>query len=431
MVLSFFLLFYNLLFPIGLLLYVPSIVVKLVRRGGEKKNFAERLSIFSSDKKRELEKFRGAIWIHSVSVGETQIALSFIEKWRKDRPGDKFVISTTTTTAQGLALEKLSPGCALIFCPIDFFIFVRRTFSLLSPSKLLVFETELWPAMISEARKRGIPLAVLNARISDRSFPRYRRLSFFFAPLLRRISLVCAQTEEDRKRFDMIAPGLSVSASGNMKFDQTVPSDLPLRDLAPYFGDCDRKVILGASTHPGEEKMIAGIYLTLKKIRPGLKLILAPRHAERAPGISDELAAMGLSHVRRTASAQTPCTNSDCLLLDTTGELLSFMAVSDIVVMGKSFAGHDEGHNLIEPALLSKPIICGARLRNFKFVFEALRKENALIAVATAEELESALAKLAEDPSFAAELGARAFHAISIHRGATDRTMELIRNLER
>lgn len=426
--LGLFLFFYNLFFPIGLIFFLPSLITKFKKRGGAKKNFSERFGIFSKDKEIALGKFRGALWIHSVSVGETQIAVSFIKKWQSFYPDQKFVISTTTTTGQAIAEEKLPPNTIAIFCPIDYVFIVRRTFNLIAPSALIIFETELWPNMICESRRRGIPVSLVNARVSDRSFNSYLRFSFFFSPLMKKLSLICAQTEQDKERLKKISPLANVVVSGNMKFDQSIPQNMPEANLSQYFGETPFFTLMGASTHPGEEKVLADAFISIKKDYSNLKLLLVPRHAERAPEISAELERLGIKYVRKT-KFETSKEIYDCLLLDTTGEMLAFMAKADIVVMGKSFAGHDEGHNLIEPALLSKPIITGAVLKNFRFVLDALRSQNALITINSDNELETAIRKLLENKEFRIQLGKKAFECISRHGGATEKTIKLIKEL--
>ena len=210
-----------------------------------------------------------------------------------------------------------------------------------------------------------------------------------------------------------------------MKFDQRVPEQLTDAGVDKYFGDSPRTVIMGASTHPGEEKLVAEIFLRVKNRFPGLKLILVPRHAERAGEVVAELKEMKMSFHRRT-DKNPPAEPVDTLILDTTGEMLPFMAASDIVIMGKSLAGHDEGHNLIEPALLAKPIITGNVLKNFRFVLKCLSDDNALMTVGSGEELESSIIKLVEDRTFREELGEKGRESISRHKGATEKTIAMI-----
>jgi 3-deoxy-D-manno-octulosonic-acid transferase len=421
------LLFYNLLFPLIFLLFIPGIVIKLIRRPGQKRTFAERFAIFSKEKREALRSSRGAIWIHAVSVGETVVALSLLKKWQELHPERKFVLSTTTTTGQALAMEKAPENVVVFFSPIDLIFMVRRVFSLLKPSMLVILETEIWPEMISEAVRRGAKLALVNARMSDKSSRGYYRFRIFFRPLLEKFNLICVQTELDRQRYCKVAPDAPLTVCGNMKFDQPIPENLPEIDLCRYFGSTPFRVLLAASTHPGEEELIAGAWLKLRKEHRDVKLVIIPRHAERGQEIAAMLKRVDITFARRTAAANPE--NADCLLADTTGEMLSFIRQSDAVIMGKSLAGHDEGHNLIEPALLAKPIITGATLKNFRFVMDTLTKHQALLTVENDDDLAPAIRTLFNDPEQQQRLGANAFAAITEHRGAVIQTINSLEKL--
>ena len=280
---------YNLFLPLGFLFFLPELILKYHRRGGWKSTFGERFARFGN-RKAELKGFRGAIWIHAVSVGETVVALSLIRRYSQRYPEQKFIISTTTTTGQDVARSKCPKNTAVIFCPIDFPWMVRRSLKLLEPAKLVIFETEIWPNLISIAAKRNIPVVLVNARMSDHSAKGYRRFGkLFFAPLLRKFSLILTQSEVDCERFLSVSPKANVRVGGNMKFDQQIP-ELPAENvLHSYFGsDPENVLLLGASTHPGEEELLTDCFLRLKEKYPELKLTLVPRHAERG----DDVAAM-------------------------------------------------------------------------------------------------------------------------------------------
>jgi 3-deoxy-D-manno-octulosonic-acid transferase len=420
---------YNLLFPLVLVAFLPGLVFKLIRRGGRKKGYAERFGIFSDGKKLALSSLGNPVWVHAVSVGETQMALTFIRKWKKADPSQDFVLSTTTTTGQELASAKAPEGTVVIFSPLDFFLFVRIAVNLIKPEMLVIFETELWPNMICEVRRSGAKIALVNARISDRSAGRYEAFRCFFGPLLRKIDCICAQTEQDKTRLDAISENLPVQIIGNMKFDQEIPANPPEFDLGQYFGQEPSTIILGASTHPGEEKLIAEKFLNLKKLYPSLRFISIPRHAERGAEIAAEFRSLGMSFVRRSEKT-VPGKPVDCLLADTTGEMLGFMAKSDIVIVGKSFAGHNEGQNIIEPALLGKAIVTGPEMRNFRFVHKVLREAHGVFAAESDDKLESALGKLISDEKHRHELGEKASAEIAKHRGSTERTIQLLEKMK-
>jgi 3-deoxy-D-manno-octulosonic-acid transferase len=419
---------YNLLFPLVLVAFLPGLIFKLVRRGGKKRGYGERFGIFSDEKKLALASLKDPIWVHAVSVGETQIALTFISKWKKQYPSQDFVLSTTTTTAQELAFNKVPEGTLVIFSPLDFFLFVKTAVHFIRPCMLVIFETELWPNMICEVRRSGAKIALVNARISDRSAGRYEAFRWFFGPLLRKLDCICAQTEQDKTRFDAIAENLPVQIMGNMKFDQEIPARLPEFDLRQYFGQEKYTILIGASTHPGEEKLIAEKFINLKKKYPMIKLISVPRHAERGAEIAAEFRALGMSFVRRSEKT-VPENPVDCLLADTTGEMLGFMSKADMVIIGKSFAGHSEGQNIIEPALLGKAILTGPEMRNFRFVHKALKEAHGVFAVESDDKLEGAIEKLIVDEKHRNELGEKASSEIAKHKGSTERTIRMLEKL--
>ena len=420
---------YNLLLPLAFLFFIPGLIIKYRNRGGWKSTFSERFGRFSKARIAELKEYNGAIWIHSVSVGETVIALGFIKRFLERNPEQKFIISTTTTTGQELARTRCPNNTAVIFCPIDFKWMVKRTLDVIKPSQLVIFETEIWPNLLCQANKRGIPVSLVNGRMSDHSSKGYRKARIFFAPVLKRLALISVQTQADKDRYLSVSPAANVVVSGNMKFDQTPPENIESPGLDNYFGASERVVILGASTHPGEEDLIADVCRKLQQEFPALKLVLVPRHAERGADIESALKNKGFSCVRRS-QAEKADTPVDILIADTTGEMFKFINASDIVIMGKSLAGHDEGHNLIEPAILDKPIVTGSVLRNFRFIQQVLQEADAVESVAAASELEDKLKKLISDPEYRTSLGKRAGNAIRQHHGAMDRTIDLLQNLK-
>ena len=419
---------YNLFLPIGLLFFLPDLIMKYRRRGGWKSTYRERFGFYGS-RKAELLSFRGAIWVHSVSVGETVVALSMIKRYLKRFPDKKFILSTTTTTGQDVARANCPENVSVIFCPIDFPWMVRKALRLIKPSALVIFETEIWPNLLSITANKGIPVLLVNGRMSDHSAAGYRKLSkLFFSSLLQKFSLIMTQTEADAERYLSVSPKANVVVGGNMKFDQQLPQLSDKNVLLDYFGSDDKNIVLfGASTHPGEEELLVKCFCELKKDFPQLKLVLVPRHAERADDVAQILENNQLNYVRR--SQNTAAAGIDVLLADTTGEMMLLLQGADVVVMGKSFAGHDEGHNLIEPALLGKAIVTGLVLRNFRYILNALVADSAVLQANDAE-LSPTLRNLLESEELRKELGQRAFNAISAHRGATDRAIDALESLK-
>lgn len=418
---------YNLLFGFGFLFFLPSLLIKLKTRPGHKKTYAERFGIFSAERRKELKEFAPDIWLHSVSVGETVLALSFIKAYRKHFPDVKIVISTTTTTGQELARSKCDELTKVIFCPVDSYWAVKRTLDLLNPKKLIIIETELWPNMIYQSKKRGIQTILINARLSDHSVKGYRKAKCFFRPLLMQFDLISTQSEMDAERLLSIAPEANIVNNGNLKFDQQINENQPDAELEKFFGTDAKnyRYLLGASTHPDEEALIADSFIALKAKFPELRLILIPRHAERGGEISDILQSKNISFLRKsTLPTDFNSGNSDiqCLLADTTGEMLKFMNIADIVIMGKSLAGQDEGHNLIEPALLKRTIVCGPQLKNFRFLFNLLKDANG-IGICNDETLTATLEKIFSDKEYSDTLRMNAYNAVHANAGATERTI--------
>ncbi len=429
MVLFLILFLYNILFPVVFLFFLPGLIYKLVKRGGSKDTFWERFAVYSSIKIKEVKKYRNkSIWVHAVSVGETQIAVDFIRRWKELYPESLFILSTTTTTGQELARNRAPKNTIIIFCPIDYFLFVLKVLRLIKPSVIVIFETEIWPNLITMSSLMGIKTVQVNARISDHSFKGYKRFRVIISKFLSQLTLSCAQTEMDECRLKQISSKLNVKVTGNMKFDQSIPDKIPDVCLENVFQNYKESVIiLAASTHKGEEKFIIEQYLKLKLIHPKLKLIIIPRHAERAPEIISILGELNISYFRKSTNDGVG-NDYDCLLADTTGEMLAFMKVSDIVIMGKSFASNTGGHNIIEPALLSKPIITGKELTNFRQILGIMKNDNAIWSVEDGEVFEK-LKILIDSPELRKQLGTAGYESVSKFKGSTDKTIEIIQKL--
>ncbi len=415
---------YNCFMPLVFLFFLPKLILKYRSRGGWKDTYGERFARFGN-RSGELKEFRGAIWIHAVSVGETIVALSMIRRYLERFPERRFVISTTTTTGQDVARSNLPENTTVIFCPLDFPWMVNRTLELLCPSQLVIFETEIWPNLIALAKKRNIPVSLVNGRLSDKSARGYRRMKLFFAPLLNKFDQILAQSDSDAGRFLSVAPKALVCNGGNLKFDQKLPVLNDENILIPYLGE--GTMLLAGSTHPGEEELIVRCFKELKTQFPELKLVIVPRHAERGKDIAAMLENENCTYARRSIKG-FPEEKVDVLLADTTGEMLNFMKDADIIIMGKSFAGHDEGHNLIEPALLSKPVVTGHVLRNFRHLLCIMNEAQAVV-TADDETLTAVLRDLLNDPEKRIALGQKACAVIGANGGAVDRAVDAVEAL--
>ena len=429
------LLLYNLLFPFAFVLYLPAFVVKLVRRGGFAYHFWERFALYSREQRQALAGTGEPVWVHAVSVGEVVAATGFIRRWKQREPGSRFVLSTTTATGHATARKKLSDDTdtVLIYYPVDFFLSVARALRLIKPKMLVIFEVEYWPNLICMAARRGVPVALVNGRMSDRSAAGYARHKWFFADLFARFTMMCVQSEADAERVARVVGGaVPVHACNTMKFDQVPDTDAAgdekQRLLDTVFGEGERIVWTAGSTHAGEEDLVANAFAALKEESPGLKLVLVPRHHERAPEAEAALAKHGLSYrllCPPDGEAVSP-EPVDVLLVNTTGELMDFYSLSDVVFVGKSLAGNTGGHNIIEPAIFGKPILHGAHMENFRFVVGIFREHEAAIEIEDDASLEPTLRRLLRDDALRRELGARARRVVDQYRGAIDRTIDLL-----
>ncbi len=419
---------YNLLFPVVFLFFLPALIYKLIKRPGWKATFMERFGVIVPERIKYLAQMKQPVWFHAVSVGETVIALDLIRAFMRQHPEIPVVLSTTTTTGQQLARDKAPEGVEVIYCPLDWFFWVRKTLKTVKPRLMVIFETEIWPELIWQCRDRQVPLALVNARMSDHSSKSYYRFRIFFGELLRNFAVIAAQAPADGERFSKVSPQAKVEVVGNLKFDQECPANLTGIDYADYFGAEPFKVLLAASTHPGEETLIVASFVELQKRFADLKLVLVPRHAERGTEVAEVLRKAGLSFARRS-QCQKSAEPLSVLLADTTGEMLRLMAGADWVIMGKSLGGQNEGHNLLEPALLGKAIVSGAVLKNFRQILTVLKEADAVEIINDDAELTGKLEQLISNPERSATLGANARQAMAANRGATTKLVAILEKL--
>jgi 3-deoxy-D-manno-octulosonic-acid transferase len=372
------------------------------------------------------------IWLHAVSVGEVLSASRLVGELDRELPAYQLVISTTTRTGQELARERFGAN-RVFYCPLDLPWAVRAYLNDLKPRMLILAETEFWPNLLNGCFCRGIPVAVVNARISDRSWPRYRQLRWFWQPLLARLSLVLAQTEADAERLKAIGcTPVRVSVAGNLKFDVRVAEEAGATRLLKDQAKDLRFVVVG-STLEGEETALLEAWPQLLGFNPQLALVLAPRHPERFAAVAALLDQSGFKWVKRTgwrsqsAAEIRPLEPGGILLLDTIGELASVYSLAAVAFVGGSLipAG---GHNPLEPAQFGVPIVVGPHYANFRAITEDLRAHNA-IRIAAKEELAAALIELLRDRPTAEAMGERARQVFDQQAGATQRCVEALRKL--
>ena len=372
---------------------------------------------------------RPLIWLHAVSVGEVLAITRLIATLETVLPDYQILISTTTRTGQALARERFGPN-RVFYCPLDLPWAVRAYLNTLKPRLLVLAETEFWPNLLSGCFRRRIPIAVVNARISDRSWPRYRRLRALWRPFLSRLSRVLAQSETDAER--LLAIGCrkeSVTVAGNLKFDVRAAQEADATRQLKSKTDGLRLIVSG-STLEGEESALLEAWPQLLAVDPHLAMVLAPRHPERFNAVAVLLEKSGVPWCKRSAwneeSAPQLCPG-EVVLLDTIGELASVYSLASVAFVGGSLVPAG-GHNPLEPAQFSVPIIMGPHYGNFRAITRDLLAHDAL-RIAAKEELAAELIALIGNKVAAETMGSRAKEVFDRQAGATDRCIAAIREL--
>jgi len=423
-------LIYNLLFVFGFLVMLPRFLWRMARRGGYARNFLERFGRYAPAVRAQLAA-GGRVWVHAVSVGEVGVGLRLIAELRRRQPDLRCVLSTTTSTGHAVAQRQLAAADVLIYFPLDFPLLSRRVLNLIRPRALLLIENELWPNLVRGAGRRGIPVVMVNGRISPHSYAGYRRLKPWTRRLLAGVNLCCAQGAADAQRLrDLGAPADRVRVLGSAKYDLAPAGDggasqarAALR--AAGFAD-ERPLLLGGSTWPGEEAALLDAWRAVRDGCPDLALVLVPRHAERRAAVLEEINRRGLRAVLRSdPPAPAAAARPDVLLVDTTGELRNFYAVADVIFVGKSLTRHG-GQNIIEPAQCAKPVIVGPHMENFDSILPDFLAAQAVIQVPDAAALTRAIRQLLADPDARRALGARAAEVVHRKAGAIRATVDLV-----
>lgn len=423
---------YNVLFGLGFVASAPWYFLKMARRGDWRPGMRERFGHYSTGLKHALTN-RDAVWVHGVSVGETNLALQLAPALQERLPNYKFVMSTTTSTGMQQLRNGASRDVSVIYYPLDFRKCVQRALAVIHPEVMVLMEAELWPNMLWGLSRRGIPVILVNARISARSFRRYRMAGFIFRELFGRFAAVGAQSQADADR--LIALGCrpeTVHVLGALKFDSaaiTGPLRVDVGAVLKQLGvDPGALVLVGGSTHAGEEAMLGRVAQRLRGKHPSLFLIVVPRHQERGAEVGRDLAAVGAKCEFRTMvtpAFQRKPGELDCLIVNTTGELRAFYARADVVFVGKSLLAKG-GQNPIEPAALGKPVLFGPHMDNFPDIARRFRDSGAAQEVQDEAALEAAVDALLSDREAARAMGARAKEIVEESQGALKRTVEMV-----
>lgn len=355
-------------------------------------------------------KLANSVWIHASSVGEVNGIRPFIERIVALYPTENIVVTTMTTTGKEIA-QKISPKIITSLVPFDSPIFVKSFLSRINPKLLVIAETELWFSMINECYKRQIPIMLANARLSDKSYPKYLKYKALFSSLLTKLKIVVAQSELDRTRFVELG-AKEVVVGGNIKFSVSLPEYNSAEIRTKYGYKSDDLIITWGSSRPGEEELIIKAYNRLLFDYPNLKLIIVLRHIQRLKELVPNLNSQDYT----TFSDFTP--NKKILFVDAMGVLNQFYACSDIAIVGGSFFNFG-GHNPLEPAYYSKPIIIGNYHSSCLDSVEKLQEQNAIIVSSEAELLVD-LRKLLSNSSLRKEMGTQAKKTLKLHSHAIE-----------
>lgn len=413
------------LYDIGFILFSIFYLPALICKGKLHKDFGERFGNFAKEKRARLAAAKDVIWIQAVSVGEVALCRTLLPLIRKRFPGSAIVFSTITRTGNELARKLFSGDAIIIYFPLDFSFVVRRVIRLIRPKAYVMIETEIWPNVLKELARRSVPAILMNGRISDRSYGKYREVRTFLRPTLRRIAAYCMQSKADADRIIAIgAPPERVQVTGNMKFDAGATAGArPAAGILASLGlPADAMLIVAGSTHPGEEEVILAAYRRLCEFIGGLHLLIAPRHIERTGDVEDAVRGAGLSPARVSQLGPRPAPGqpSRVLILDMIGRLGEIYSVATVVFIGGSLIKHG-GQNPIEPALFEKPVIFGPHMFNFRAVAAALLERGGAVQVDDKAHLLERMTYLLRNPRKRSELGNNAKMAIMENRGASER----------
>jgi 3-deoxy-D-manno-octulosonic-acid transferase len=396
---------YDFLFLIFAVGYLPFFLLK----GKFHRGVWQRLGVTT------IPASNASIWIHAVSVGEVAAVRSLWERLKIAFPSYDIVISTVTRTGNELARKMSSGRAMVIYLPLDISFVVESVLRRIRPKALVIAETEIWPSLIHACHKNNVPVALVNGRISDKAFKRYRAASIFLKFILNRIDTFCVQTELDKQKFVSLgAPEAKIKVAGNTKYCNTdyADSKKDYTDFKKKLGIRERETVLVAgSTHRGEEEIILDVFRELCREFDNLRLVIAPRHIDRAAEV-------------KKLSAGSP----NISVIDKIGILVDAYSIADIVFVGGSLVKHG-GQNIIEPAVFAKPVIFGPHMFNFQSVAAEFLRNKAAIQIRDKQELQEALRRLAADRQERTALGEKARTVVLNNQGAVEGCLAEIRRL--
>ncbi len=427
---------YSMLLAVALLLGAPYWLFRMALSGRYRAGLGGRLGAVPAELRARLAELRverrgggggvrPLLWVHAVSVGEVLAAARLIEEFRQGefhrvRPGMVFAVSTTTEAGNRLAKERL-PGCAVFYLPLDFGYAVRLYLRLLRPEMVVLIESELWPRLIVECAAAGVPIAVANARISDRSFPRYMWLRGLWRPILAKVGVFLAQSEETVSRLRRIgAP--RVELTGNLKYDARPARETPMVAAVRSRLEGDAAVVVCGSTLEGEEAIVLDSWGEVAAAVSRAVLVVAPRHPERFGEVAALVRHRGLTCVCASQLQRTkiPLAAGSVCVLDTIGDLAALYALADVAFVGGSLTGAG-GHNPLEPAYFGVPVVMGPSFENFREMVEMMRAADG-IRIVRRESLAATLVSLLQNREVARAIGHRGREVSAAQTGAAART---------
>ena len=425
---------YRGLFNLGLGLSAPYYARRMARRGGWKDRIGQRFGRYDTSFIQRCQD-QTNLWFHAVSVGEVLLSVPLVKHLENKLPSVQWILSATTTTGMAQWHQQMPGEPTTCFYPIDRRPWIRQSMEVIQPKAIILSEAEIWPNFLWEAFDRDIPVFLINARISENSYLRYHRFRSIFAPLFGSLSGVGTQNDSDAQR--LIALGChpsKVFVTGNMKFDaalgsQSRPSTLDVPALLRAHDMHEKTLLLGSSTHAGEEAMLADLYLNLRQSHPQLRLVIAPRHFERGSQVAMALRSKGLAVACRSEWSDSSESNqvkpSDVIILDSTGELASLYPHVDLVFIGKSMLARG-GQSPLEAASAGKAILMGPQMQNFRAITRTFLGKQAARQVSNVEALQSTLKELLEHPQERDRLGKAAREVVDANLGAVERTLEML-----
>jgi len=417
---------YSLLLTLGLVILIPHFLFQALAHGKYVAGLRQRLGAVPRVDGKPV------IWLHCVSVGETQAARPLAQRLKREFPHHALVVSTTTLTGQTLAGDVFRDVAENVFYfPFDWRWSARRALKAINPSAVLIMETELWPNFLRECKARRIPVALVNGRISRQSYRRYTLIKFFLRRVLSCLSVAVMQSEADAERLQSLGMAREkIFTAGNLKFDAEVAGELTERteELNTRFDlQSGVPLILAASTHAPEEEIIIESIKQLRAKQP-VRLLLAPRRPERFNEVAALILKSGLSWARKTNPSQPEDADATIVLLDTIGELPATYSLADVVFVGGSIVDRG-GHNVLEPAAAGAAVVTGAHTHNFHAIVDLMTKAGAIVQLppfVSTEEITHVFSELLANPYERYSLGRRAEQLVIDNQGATDRTIKLI-----